>query len=197
MPKEEARVLELLDRILGGVRRETPAWLMRPGRQECGVEWGRVSRIFRDLTGASLPETMRPVERRNVDGIISFGGVERIVEYDERQHFNRFRAITLSYYLEDAPVAFDKVRWLEESRRKTRLEGRGFAAPKPPLFPGEDGRHRQRAFRDTLCDLLPPLHGYAPTLRIGQFEVSVWLGSADAEERMRHLLSDRLGETLT
>ena len=32
-------------------------------------------------------------------------------------------------------------------------------------------RHRQRAFRDALADLLPALHGFGPTIRIGHFEV--------------------------
>lgn len=36
------------------------------------------------------------------------------------------------------------------------------------------GRHRQRAFRDALADLLPPLHGFGPTIRIGHFEVERW-----------------------
>ena len=197
MPKEEARVLDLLSSILGGIQRDTPDWLLRPGKQECGSEWGRISAIFRDLTGASLPESMRPVERRSVDGIMRFGGVERVFEYDETQHFNCFRAQTLTHYLDDVPTEFGKNRWLEESKRNTRLEGGGFAAPKPPLFPGENGRHRQRAFRDALCDLLPPLYGYAPTMRIAHFEVSTWLGASNAEARMRHLLSARLGEDLT
>lgn len=50
----------------------------------------------------------------------------------------------------------------------------------------------QRAFRDTLADLLPPEYGYLPTLRIADFEVNPWIYTRDAERRMRELLQARL-----
>jgi hypothetical protein len=59
------------------------------------------------------------------------------------------------------------------------------------LFPGEGGWHRQRAFRDALCDLLPPAYGYLPTLRIGEFEVISWLHERSTKERLRSLLMQR------
>jgi len=59
---------------------------------------------------------------------------------------------------------------VDVTHRKSRLEGGGFAKPRPPLFPGVNGRHRQRAYRDVLADLLPPLHGFLPRARIGYFE---------------------------
>ena len=114
---------------------------------------------------------MRRVERRTVEAALVFGGSRRILEVDEEQHFNQFRAITLRHYAGDVRVAFDTKRWLEQCDAKTRLEGGGFAAPRPPLFPGLNRRHRQRAFRDALRDLVPTEHGYAPTLRIGAFEI--------------------------
>lgn len=81
---------------------------------------------------------------------------------------------------------------MSRSDKKTKLEGGGFAAPKPPLFPGENGRHRQRAFRDALCDILPLEHGFAPTLRIADFEVASWMHSSDAAARMERLLVNRI-----
>jgi hypothetical protein len=68
--------------------------------------------------------------------------------------------------MEDIPLAFPAEVWRQRSHGKRRLEGGGFGAPKPPLFPGAGGRHRQRAFRDALRDILPPEHGWLPTLRI-------------------------------
>ncbi|WP_457092568.1 hypothetical protein [Microvirga sp. P5_D2] len=62
----------------------------------------------------------------------------------------------------------------------------------PPLFPGEGGRHRQRAFRDALTDILAPYYGFAPTLRIADFEVKDWIDLPDRAERMRGLLSARM-----
>ena len=120
----------------------------------------------------------------------------RVLEIDEIQHFNRFRAKTLLHYMTDVPVAFDKQRFLCASRDKSRLEGGGFAKPRPPLFPGRDGRHRQRAFRDALADILPIDHCYAPTLRIAYFEVEGWILGRDGEDRMRTLIGDRLNTSL-
>lgn len=69
--------------------------------------------------------------------------------------------------------------------------GGGFGKPKPPLFPGEGGRHRQRAFRDALADLLPPVHGWLPTIRISDTEVTAIIAAPDAVSSLRTLLHER------
>jgi len=182
-------VTELVVRILGAQIIPTPSWLIRPGREECGQQWPLIQAIYRDLTGLELPDVMRSVERREVDAVLEIDGQPaRILEVDERQHFNEFRVTTLRHYAGNVPLAFDAAVWIERSEKKSRLEGGGFAKPKPPLFAGENGRHRQRAFRDALADILPPEHGLGPTLRIGDFEVKDWIFGGDSEERMRELL---------
>jgi hypothetical protein len=194
MPRElERAVVELVVRILDARVIPTPNWLIRPGRDECGKQWSLVQAIYRDLTGLELPEVMRSIERRDVDAVLEARGQPaRILEVDERQHFNEFRAQTLRHYASEVPLAFDPAVWITRSEQKTRLEGGGFAKPKPPLFPGENGRHRQRAFRDALADVLPPEHGFASTLRIADFEVKEWLFTADGEKRMTRVLDERL-----
>jgi hypothetical protein len=188
----ERRVAGLLGDILEAEILPTPEWLVRPGEDECGSQWLLVQSIYKDLTGLDLPPVMRRVERRTVDAVLQQEGKPpRIVEIDEKQHFNRYRARTLRRYLDEVPVAFPAREWIERSERKTNLEGGGFGAPKPPLFPGEGGRHRQRAFRDALSDILPPEHGWLPTLRIGYFEVTGWIAASDAPERMEQLLKGR------
>lgn len=93
--------------------------------------WQRVTSIYNQLTGLELPDEMPPRESRRVDGVLAYPiGDLRIIEVDESQHFNRFRAMTLESYDDHTPVAFDVSLWLEECRRKTRLEGGGFAKPK-------------------------------------------------------------------
>lgn len=191
----EKRVVELVTRVLGASIEPIPApiWLIRPGKIECRSEWDRVCAIYNTLTDMYLPEVMRPQERRQVDAILlCSGSLPRILEVDEKQHFNSFRALTLEEYVDSCNVAFDPQVWIDQSKRKKSLEGGGFAKPKPPLFPGDNGRHRQRAFRDALCDLLPPVNGYAPTLRIGDFETKDWIFGTGAEERMDALLKERL-----
>ncbi len=186
-----ALVREILDAELVGI----PAWLVRPGKAECGERWPLVQEIYADLTGGMvLPEVMRPVERREVDAVLH-RPVEppRILEVDESQHFNHYRAATLGFYTARVPLAFPADVWIEHSKQKTRLEGGGWGAPKPPLFPGEGGRHRQRAFRDALSDVLPPDHGFLPTLRIADFEVNDWLHKADAAALDHHPDAEALG----
>ena len=190
--KLELRVVAIVQDILQAERADTPSWLMRPGKVECKIEWKRISRVYTDLTGLQLYEVMPSREWRKVDAVlVQKGQPPRILEVDEKQHFNEFRAATLKHY-RNASVAFDTKAWLKASVAKKKLEGVGWGRARPPLFPGLNGRHRQRAFRDALCDLIPPLYGFAPTLRIADFEVEGWIYSSDAERRMGELLSTRL-----
>jgi hypothetical protein len=189
----QAAVVPLVARILNAELIGTPQWLLRPAADECGEMWESVCSIYRELTGLELPDAMPPRETRRLDAVIDQGdGAPRILEVDEKQHFNRYRALTLRHYPRDARVAFPIARWIEQSDMKARLEGGGFGKPRPPLFPAEYGRHAQRAFRDMLADLLPPEHGWKPTLRIGDFEVLPWIYGSDAESRMRELLDERI-----
>lgn len=189
----ERAVIALVRSVLNAELSEMPPWLVRPGRAECGAAWPLIQTIYSDLTsGLELPEAMRAVERRQVDAVLlQSGQPPRILEVDERQHFNQYRAQTLAHYARDIQLAFPADVWIARSRAKSRLEEGGFATPRPPLFPGDGGRHRQRAFRDALCDILPLEHGFLPTLRIADFEVVAWLDAHDARLRMRALLEER------
>ena len=190
----ERRVVTLVTSIFSAdADGETPEWLKRPGRAECGDLWPFLTDTYRGLTDGTLPDLMPQKERRKVDAVIA--ATDRppfILEVDETQHFNKFRAQTLDSYPPDVFVAFPVSAWRQRSRIKQRLEGGRFGGPKPPLFPGENGRHKQRAFRDMLCDLVPSHHGYGPTLRIGYFEVEDWIYGPQAADRMRKLLSERM-----
>lgn len=198
MPKEiEYSVVGLVTEIIGASIAATPEWLVRPGKAECGDKWPLVRSIYSDLTGLELPDEMRKVERRTVDAVLLVpGSPPRILEVDEKQHFNAYRAATLRRYKDDVPLAFDADLWIIRSDAKTKLEGGGFGRPVPPLFPGEGGRHRQRAFRDALTDILAPHHGFTPTLRIADFEVKNWINEPNRTERMLRLLTARLQSTI-
>lgn len=189
----EHRVVELVHAIYGGSLESEPSWLMRPGRAECRRRWILVQAIYKELTGRRLPETMPPRERRQLDAIFrKRGQPARVFEFDETQHFNHYRAQTLRTYPRSVHLAFPKRTWIGRSEVKQRLEGGGFGRPKPPLFPGDGGRHRQRAFRDALADILPLSYGWLPTLRVADFEVSDWIYSPRAKAKMRELLASRL-----
>jgi len=134
-------------------------------------------------------------ERRQIDAVIEREREPpRIFEFDESQHFNVHRAVTLRLYPGDVETAFPLETWLsasETSTKKLRTTG-GWGKAKPPLFPEPGGRHLQRAFRDALADLLPAVHGWAPTLRVADFEVQEWIYGAQAGAVMGNLLEDRL-----
>lgn len=189
----ERTVVALAHEIYGGELIETPAWLVRPGRAECSAAWPLIQSIYRKLEGQELPEVMPPRERRTLDAVLQrVGEPPRILEVDETQHFNVHRAATLRAYPDDAPTAFPRELWIERCEQKRRLEGGGFARPCPPLFAESGGRHRQRAFRDALADLVPVEHGWLPTLRVADFEIREWLHTLDAAQRLAALLRARL-----
>jgi hypothetical protein len=187
-------VTDLVVQILGAGAAGTPDWLLRPGRQECRGRWQLVQEIYAAVTGGSvLPDAMPENERRSVDQVLVVGGAHRILEVDEIQHFNRYRATALRRYPSDLAVAFPVDAWTAACDRKHKLEGGGFGKPKPPLFPELGGRHQQRAFRDALADILPGEYGWLPTLRIADFEVVSWIREPNRRQRMSELLASREG----
>jgi hypothetical protein len=191
----QTRVIGVVHSIYGGEleTENAPEWMLRPGRAECRRRWPLVQTIYAELTGLELPETMPPREHRRLDAVLRKRGRPPLVlEVDEKQHFNRFREQTLRSYPASVKPAYPKRLWIERCQQKTRLEGGGFGKPRPPLFPGEGGRHRQRAFRDALADILPPAHGWQPTLRVADFEVADWIYGDIAKRRMKALLAERL-----
>ena len=179
----ENAVVPLVARILRAELVATPAWLLRPAEAECRGHWPAVRSIYHDLTALDLPEEMPPRETRRVDAVLDTGdGTPRILEVDETQHFNRYRALTLRDYPADAAIAFPIEEWITVSDKKTRLEGGGFGKPKRPLFPAEHGRHAQRAFRDMLADLLHP--STAGSQRCGSDTSKSWTGSTPATPKL-------------
>ena len=178
---------------LYGEDKGTPDWLIRPGRNECGNYWPLIREIYHELTGGELPDEMPSREWRKVDGVFHTKGGFFIFELDEKQHFNAYRSKTLILYPEKLLVGFSIDLWVKICNKKSKLEGGGFAKPRPPLFPDENGRHRQRAFRDSLTDILPSEYGFLPTLRLADFEIRAWIHESEAQDRMENLVESRLG----
>jgi len=164
-----------------------PPWLVRPGRAELGERWELARGVYAALTGLEHPDVVPPRERRQLDVILTHAdGSNGVVVFDEDQHFTSERLTTLGFY-DDLDVGFDVEQW---GSRAVALghkpRGGGFARPKPPLFPGEGGRHRQRAFRDFLADALPGVHGWRPTVRFMNVELEK-LSPDERVDRVREL----------
>ena len=77
-----------------------------------------------------------------------------IVEFDESQHFTPLRKITLDLYPLDAPLGFSINKWRNLCQRINARD------------PSPEYRDEQRAWYDTLRDLVPPARGLTPTIRI-------------------------------
>ena len=77
-----------------------------------------------------------------------------VVEFDESQHFTRPRRLALSAYSSQQPLGFCAKRWM-------RLCEHHDAKDNDPPY-----RDEQRAWYDTLRDLVPPIKGLQPTVRL-------------------------------
>lgn len=77
-----------------------------------------------------------------------------IIEFDESQHFTSLRKLALSVYADTHPLKFDARRWMELCEHHN-------ARDSDPRY-----RDEQRAWYDTLRDLVPPIRGLQPTVRL-------------------------------
>lgn len=77
-----------------------------------------------------------------------------VLEFDESQHFTALRSTALGAYADDLPLGFSSTRWMELCQRHSSSDN------DPPY------RDEQRAWYDTLRDLVPIIHGHLPTVRV-------------------------------
>jgi hypothetical protein len=77
-----------------------------------------------------------------------------LVEIDESQHFTAPRGISLSLYPKRFKSGFNRDVWIKRCRQLDRHDN----SPKD--------RDENRAWYETLRDILPPLLGMEPTIRI-------------------------------
>lgn len=96
-----------------------------------------------------------------------------IIEYDERQHFTIPRAISIKSYPLNLEPGFDKEKWIISCEKIQAKD------PTPPH------RDEQRAFYDSMRDILAPRHGLA-LIRIkhGDFD---WQ-SKNAQKQLTEIL---------
>lgn len=109
-----------------------------------------------------------------------------ILELDESQHFSRPRLSALALYPATLQWGFPVSHWKELCRRID-------ARDDTPI-----DRDERRAWYDTLRDLVPPLHGFKPTVRLNA-ETYPWCSLDAAQspdrEQFNALLDNRLPPT--
>ena len=97
-----------------------------------------------------------------------------IIEYDERQHFTKPRAISLALYPSDLAIGFDRDEWIRSCERID-------AHDPDPVY-----RDEQRAYYDAVRDILATENGLRLVrLRHGQQD---WT-SPDAGEMLKQVIS--------
>ena len=122
-----------------------------------------------------------------------------IFEFDELQHFTRFREQTFRFYPANIPLAYVPEKYLkfcQQYHTDALAKGPDRFRRSTADFPYVNGRAAQRAFFDTFRDWLPPRHGLNPTVRLAEFEVTSILsgeltGDA-AKSYIKRLICERL-----
>jgi hypothetical protein len=98
-----------------------------------------------------------------------------IVEFDEREHFSAPRAIALSLYPRALPLCFNREEWIRHCESIDAHDN------DPPY------RDEQRAFYDSLRDVLAPENGYrVARLKHGAFD---WTDPTAPEQLAKRLAS--------
>ncbi len=150
------RVGQLLERIYGACRRDH------------GFRWQTGLAAY---AGTSIEPVLRDVAR-TLEGYRGYGvgtfvrkqtlascdywvpAPGFIVEFDESQHFTRLRKLALAVYADGHNLGFAARRWLELCEQHDARDN------DPPF------RDEQRAWYDTLRDLVPSIRGLQPTVRL-------------------------------
>ena len=99
-----------------------------------------------------------------------------IVEFDESQHFTSPRKLVFSAYPDNHPIGFSRDRWIALCEKHNARDN------DPPY------RDEQRAWYDTLRDLIPTLEGLQPTVRIYASDYAWCSLDPDSSNDLRHFL---------
>lgn len=89
-----------------------------------------------------------------------------VIEVDEVQHFTSARLQTLDLYPSDVPLGFDLAQYRSHVQHWRSKGDRAFAHKVSSDFPQPGGRQAQRAYNDSLRDLLAPTFTSHPVIRI-------------------------------
>ncbi len=157
------------------------AWMPSvPNPQVHRDHWPALKRVY-----ALLVDKRFDLDERLASGPLRYGAMRVdaffaapysfALEFDEQQHFNHFRALTLEHFPGYRDYSFDYDHYLALCRAAQSAPGittftrlKSFDPLFPPLLSGQDqdNRTRQRAFRDFLKDITPAVApGTNPTIR--------------------------------
>lgn len=180
-PECKQRVHELLERIYGScLSNHGFGWqtdLAPYAETSIGTALQDVATVLQTYRGFGIRDFVRSDTLAGCDFWVPDPGF--IVEFDESQHFTSARKLALSVYADDKPLGFSAKRWI------TLCEQHNAKDNDPPF------RDEQRAWYDTLRDLVPSVKGLRPTVRLYARD-RVWCSldpdSAEDQERFSDLV---------
>ena len=192
----ESKVLAIVESVIGSRSVRTGfTWLEnRHTQRNCGQFYEVIERIFADLGGShegllGKRHTVLPPDAY-FPAPFNF-----ILEVDELQHFTPQKGAALRRYPEGLGLGFSVSEYLTFCSRygaEALRKGPSGYRKRTPEFPFEYGRTAQRAYFDSFRDLLAPLHGLRPTLRIPVPADAVHRD--DVEVRVRQYLAGWVGQ---
>ena len=143
-----------------------------------------VAAVLESYRGFGIAEFVRRKSLSPCDFFVPDPGF--VVEFDERQHFTRPRKLALEVYSDALPLAFPAKRWMNLCEHFDAKDN------DPPF------RDEQRAWYDTLRDLVPTTQGLLPTVRLYAGDLP-WcsLDPTDRDDRARFSRLIRHGQSLT
>ena len=175
-PECKVRVGQLLERIYGTcVRDHRFGWQagLTPYKgTSIGSALQEVARVLEVHRGHGIRVFQRNDVLAGCDYWVPDPGI--IVEFDESQHFTGPRKLALSVYADQHPLGFSARRWMELCEHHDARDN------DPPY------RDEQRAWYDSLRDLVPSVEGLQPTVRLYARD-RVWcsLDPGSGEDRKR------------
>ena len=183
------RVGQLLERIHGNcLRNHRFGWQARLSAYEETSIYSvlrDVARVLEAHRGYGIREFVRRDGLAGCDYWVPDPGF--IVEFDEGQHFTRPRKLALSVYAPAHPLGFSAKRWMELCEHH---DARDNDQDNDPRY-----RDEQRAWYDTLRDLVPSIQGLQPTVRLYARD-RVWCSldpdSSEDREHFLKLMDERL-----
>lgn len=145
----------------------------------------RMRRIFQALDGdeellyAKGPRALVPDFQLSATG--------HLVELDEEQHFTTARLATLASY-DGLSFAWDVSAYRSICEEWRAKGDKAFRHKQAKEFPGALGRQRQRAYFDSVRDIMAPVMSESPgVLRIAVPDRNLELGMAQLREQMERL----------
>jgi len=155
-PECKHRVREMLERLYGTcVANHALGWPTRPDAYEgtaIGHALVKVAAALESIRGFGIADFVRRKGLAPCDFWVPDPGF--LVEFDERQHFTGPRKLALEAYADRQPLGFAARRWMDLCEKHDAKD------INPPY------RDEQRAWYDTLRDLVPLTRSLRPTVRL-------------------------------